>query len=211
MVFEYSVLNPAVLDKGEREELANQILGLLKAYLKGKEMKKLRVLDLGCSAGIITAKLADSFGLVYGIDIDKKAIKLAKNTYKKKNLNFLIMDGTRLNFPEAFFDLCVCNQVYYFLPNQERLVSEIYRVLKPGGICFFTGGNKYSFLKNHEPCKTYYLSYWQLNKLLKHFLIHKLTARVIQRRSRFFGMVPIFIWEKLEFILPNFIWVLEKK
>jgi SAM-dependent methyltransferase len=43
-----------------------------------------------------------------------------------------------LPFPDASFDLCLCTQAFYFVPEPERAVAEFARVLRPGGHVLLT-------------------------------------------------------------------------
>ena len=43
-----------------------------------------------------------------------------------------------LPFPDASFDLCLCTQAFYFVPDPARAVAEFARVLRPGGHALLT-------------------------------------------------------------------------
>jgi SAM-dependent methyltransferase len=43
-----------------------------------------------------------------------------------------------LPFPDGSFDLCLCTQAFYFVPDPERAVAEFARVLRPGGHALLT-------------------------------------------------------------------------
>jgi 2-polyprenyl-3-methyl-5-hydroxy-6-metoxy-1,4-benzoquinol methylase len=244
-VSEYSTFNPVVLEQKGRMRQARQILNVLKIYLRGKNLKELRVLDVGSSSGIITNHLSNYFGKVYGIDVDKKSIALARRQFKKRNLDFKVMDATKTKFANNSFDIVICNQVYECLDSPEKLMAEIYRVLKNGGVCFFGAINKYTFwdsqyhlpllvfmpksladwfvrvTKRADSFINFYRSYWQLRKLCKKFKIIRYTPKIINNPAKYdfrkltrfqgvFRLFPVSFWEKVEPILPNFIWLLEK-
>jgi len=218
---EYSQSNPEILDPKRRLLVAKQISFILRDHFNGKSLKKMRLLDVGCSSGIITNYLSKSSGKVYGVDIDRRAMQLAKKV-QSKNLTFKIGDATRLSFPENYFDVVICNHVYYYIKKQAKLASEIYRVLKPGGICYFSGINKYSPLKPKQVLPVFYLSYWQLKNLCKKFRIYSYTGRIINNPQRhqnaklipfqkILSFLPITLWNMLEPIVPDFIWILKKE
>jgi len=54
-----------------------------------------------------------------------------------------------LNFSDNSFDVVVSSHVYEHVSDAERLLSEIYRVLKPGGICYFAAGNRLQPIEPH--------------------------------------------------------------
>lgn len=203
----YSSFNLAILDRKRRERVARKILLIISDYLKRGNKRELIVLDIGCSSGIITTYLARYFKKIIGIDIDVKALNMAKRL-KKKNIHFEYMDAKKMSFQDESFDIVICNQVYYYIDNngQKKLIHGIYRVLKSGGICFLSGLNKYSF-KKAESCQRYFLSFIELKDLCSKFKIHSYTAKVL---NWLFKIIHVGIGKKIEPILPNFIWILEK-
>ena len=55
-------------------------------------------------------------------------------------------DSQHLPFGEASFDVVNCTHIYEHVPDAARLMDEIFRVLRPGGICFFSAGNRLSYM-----------------------------------------------------------------
>lgn len=93
-----------------------------------------RVLDVGCGLGNDTARFASGGAFVTGIDLSPRAIQLARCNFAQRSLSgeFRVMDGERLDFADAQFDLVYCHTVLHFTPHPERMIREIHRVLKPG-------------------------------------------------------------------------------
>jgi SAM-dependent methyltransferase len=104
------------------------------------------VLDVGCSVGSIEAL----FHLrhperalhvrVEGIDISAEAIRHATLLHLP-HCAFRAYDGAGLPYPDDRFDLAVAIEVLEHVPDKERLLAGIYRVLKPGGRLFLTTPN----------------------------------------------------------------------
>jgi len=72
---------------------------------------------------------------IVGVDYSRTALERA---YKKastfgKEIEVLYMDARNLEFPQEEFDKVLCIHVMDFIPENERVTSEILRVLKPGG------------------------------------------------------------------------------
>lgn len=91
------------------------------------------ILDIGTGGGERILKIAKQFKSVYAIDHTSSMIDTAnKNLRKAKlnNVNFLLMDSEKLDFPDNYFDI-VTNRHCDFNP------TEVFRVLKKGG-CFLT-------------------------------------------------------------------------
>ena len=108
-------------------------------------------LDVGCGTGISTFELAkriDDDGLIYGIDFSPPMIDQAeKNAERSRfpNIKFSTGDAEQLDFPDSMFDLVFSNQTLPFIPNRRKALTEMYRVLKPGGLTahLFYGGPVY--------------------------------------------------------------------
>lgn len=96
-----------------------------------------RVLDLGCGTGYSCAWLRDRFSFehAYGVDVSPHAARF----WQARGLDTVALaTADSLPFNENEFDLVTCFDVIYQL-NDERAsaaVSEMHRVLKPGGLLF---------------------------------------------------------------------------
>ncbi|MHA7967782.1 class I SAM-dependent methyltransferase [Paenibacillus sp. CAU 1782] len=101
------------------------------------------VLDIGCGAGRISFILAENGYEVTGIDVSEGLLKMARHFALDKQLaiTFLQNEGAKLPFPDETFASAVVFKVLCYLPTRElrsEFLSELYRVLKPGGICVLT-------------------------------------------------------------------------
>jgi ubiquinone/menaquinone biosynthesis C-methylase UbiE len=191
-----------------REKKARTMVAVLDDYFQGG-LDSLSLLDIGSSTGIIDNYLAGHFGRVVGIDIDDKAIAFAQENFGADNLEFRLGDAMKLDFPDNTFDVAICAQIYEHVPDAGRMVAELHRVLKPGGVCYFAAGNRMSVWEYHyhlpflsvipRPlghvyvrvmgrAKFYYekhLSYWGLKKLVKGFRVHDYTRRMVESPQDF--------------------------
>ena len=101
-----------------------------------------RLLDVGCWDGEMTLRYAASADLkkenLYGIEIVPGEAKKASKHFQVK-----ILDIEKDKFPYAdnFFDVVVVNQVFEHLKNIFHPITEIHRVLKPGGYLIFSVPN----------------------------------------------------------------------
>jgi SAM-dependent methyltransferase len=92
-----------------------------------------RVIDIGCGEGYGSNVLAVSGAAsVLGADADPEIIKHAAQTYSLPR--FVVMDATATGLPDAQFDIAICFEVWHHLDRHERLLPEIRRILKPGGL-----------------------------------------------------------------------------
>ncbi len=215
-------------DIERRKAVAKQILGVLKNEIG--DLKPLTCLDVACSSGVITNELAQEFKEVVGIDSDIEAIKFAREKYKRKNLKILEMDVEEIAFGSNSFDVIVCNQVYNFVDKPNKLMKEIYRVLKPRGICFFSARNKLALVEPQYnipfaswfskilPFGRNYMSVFGLKNLVYKFTVRDYTLEILRNPTRFsfkklekYSLITnILPLELFYFLIPNYIWVLTK-
>lgn len=94
-----------------------------------------KVLDVGSGNGYVLSKYAAEGAEVFGIDITEAGIDLCRKRFELQGLSgdFRVADAQNLSFPNDFFD-CVCSMgVLHHVPDTQRAINEIFRVLKPGG------------------------------------------------------------------------------
>lgn len=109
--------------------------------MKRKGVKK--ILDLGCGTGRHVIEFAKEGFEVYGMDISEEGLKITKKELDKNKLNANLIKAScydKFEFPDKFFDAIVSVQVIFhnYHEKVKYCISEIYRVLKPGGIAFIT-------------------------------------------------------------------------
>lgn len=207
--FNYAAKNPLMYDKTSREQKARRLVKTLEDYFRERELKEMYLLDVGSSTGIIDNFLAQHFKKVVGTDIDKKAVKSAQKHFRKNNLKFKVGDAMKLEFRDNSFDVVTCLHIYEHVPNDNKLMREIYRVLKPGGVCYFAAGNRLWPLEFHhklpflswlpqnladiyvrlfKKADHYYESlrtYWGLKKLCSKFKIIEYTQTILRNPGKY--------------------------
>ena len=106
-----------------------------------------KLLNLGCGHGPDFLPFKDNFEL-YGIDISTKMIELA-HTYADKysfKATLSVGDMAKLPYKDTFFNYAIAVASIHHLDNPEarrNALSELYRVLKPGGRAFITVWNRH--------------------------------------------------------------------
>lgn len=134
----FYVHSEAVRDEQRRLRKAAKIKLAFENY--GAAPRNGLCLDVGSSSGIMTAQLAPLFGRTIGLDYDVTALgEIAPQD--RAVVDFVRGDAMRLPFPDRCIDVVICAQVYEHVPDDVQLFAEIYRVLKPCGIVFFSGPN----------------------------------------------------------------------
>jgi SAM-dependent methyltransferase len=101
------------------------------------------VLDAGCGEGYGTEMLAGDAASVVGLDLEPDVIDQARARYP--HVRFEVADLLELPFPEAHFDGVVTLQVIEHLHRPIEFISEIARVLKPGGTLVLATPNRLTF------------------------------------------------------------------
>lgn len=94
-------------------------------------------LDIGCGPGFVTEELARAVGpggTVHAMDNSESSVAMARQRCSGyANVQFQLAEATQLPYPENHFDLAISTQVYEFVPDIKTALSELYRVLRPGG------------------------------------------------------------------------------
>jgi arsenite methyltransferase len=91
-----------------------------------------RVLDVGCGPGHLAEELAGAVGptgYVCGADVSRHMLAIAADT----RAELVHLDGPSLPFENGAFDAAVATQVYEFVDELAPALSELHRVLRPGG------------------------------------------------------------------------------
>ncbi len=114
--------------------------------------KPLDILDDGAGAGFFTILLASLGHKVTSIDYSDGMVEHIKENMAKRGLECKAfqMDAQDLNFEDESFDAVVQRNVMWNLDQPEKAYSEIYRVLKPGGIFLIDDGNHYLAAHDEE-------------------------------------------------------------
>ena len=88
-----------------------------------------RILDLGCGDGQLTERLAESGAIFLGVDADPRMVEAAKS----RGLEAHHAMAESLPFHDASFDAVFSNAALHWVRDQDAMMGEVGRVLKPGG------------------------------------------------------------------------------
>ncbi len=93
------------------------------------------VLEIGVGLGADHQRFAEAGALLTGMDLSERAIGHTRRRFRESGLNasLNIADAEALPFPDETFDLVYSWGVLHHSPNTEQAVSEVWRVLRPGG------------------------------------------------------------------------------
>jgi ubiquinone/menaquinone biosynthesis C-methylase UbiE len=106
------------------------------------------MLEVGCGAGIDLVRFGRAGVKVTGIDLSRTAIDLARRNVEQNGLNadLRVMNGESMQFPDNSFDVVYAHGVLQYTADANKMISEIHRVLKPGGEFIVMVYNRNSWL-----------------------------------------------------------------
>lgn len=100
----------------------------------GRAVVGKQVLELATGPGLIAKHIADSAAHITATDFSPKMIEQAKKGQVPANVSFEIADAADLRYEDKSFDVVVMTNALHVVPNPEKVLSEIDRVLQTGGV-----------------------------------------------------------------------------
>jgi SAM-dependent methyltransferase len=209
---DFSEIHPGTMfDELGRLQKARKTVAVVLDALRsaGLDPQTVRALDIGCSTGILTRHYAEFLGQVVGVDIDDGAVGWARKNRAAANVRYRIGDSMNLPFLTAEFDLLTCTHIYEHVPDAKQLLDEVFRVLRPGGLCYFAAENRLRLWEGHYNLpflsllpkhlghlyvrlagrgQSYYETHhslWGLRRLARRFEITDYTRAVVRDPVRF--------------------------
>jgi len=192
----------------DRDRKAQNILQCLE-LMTDRDLSRLSCVDIGCGSGGISFHLAPAFDSVCGVDPEPWQ-RWQEFTAERPNLSFRPGSVESLGIADESVDVVICNQVYEHVPSPKMLIAQIYRILKPGGICYFAGPNLLYPIEPHvhwpfihwiprswalailgrfAPEKVpildaYSTTHWRLKQWLREFIIVDAAPDLVKHRAR---------------------------
>ena len=132
-------------DDGEGAKMERHHLDITEKTIRRMDLRSgQRVLDLGCGSGWATRLLAHAVGSggndagsVVGVDISDEMIRQARASSKDfKNVTFLVGSAAQIPAEENCFDRVLSVESFYYYPDQEVALAELFRVMAAGGRLF---------------------------------------------------------------------------
>ena len=128
----------------DTEDVTTSQVNLIHRMVKGRDLQGKRLLDIGCGVGG-TAILLDEFygtGEILGINISASEVELAKKLSIQKDcsnrVTFQQGNASRLTCESNSFDYVIAVECAFHFENKREFISEVARVLKPGGELIFS-------------------------------------------------------------------------
>lgn len=207
----YEQMHGDIFNPVEQKRLHEHLI-LAAKYIKTSSINK-EALDYGCGSGNITHHLIDLDFHVVSADISEKFLILIKEKYGHTGKSeTLKINGYDLsNIENNRFDFVAAYSVLHHIPDYLRIIEEMVRVTKQGGLIYIDNEANESYWNNNE--------YAEFQKLIKpkknwkRFL--KLSSyiyrirKIINPRFEAWGDIHVYPddhieWDKIESLLSNF-------
>jgi SAM-dependent methyltransferase len=119
----------------ELEDTRYQLEPYIRTFARFHEGKGKKVLEVGVGAGTDFVNWVRAGADATGIDLTSEGVSLTRERLALEGLHATVLQGDaeRLPFPDNSFDLVYSYGVVHHSPDTARAVSEIHRVLRPGG------------------------------------------------------------------------------
>ncbi len=127
-------------EAGEGPKMERHHLDITEKTIRLMELRPgERVLDLGCGSGWATRLLArlvgegpEGFGQVVGLDVSDEMIRQARAASKDfENILYVVGSAQQIPWEENFFDKVLSVESFYYYPDQDRVLAELFRVMAP--------------------------------------------------------------------------------
>lgn len=151
-------------------------------YLLAREFCRGRdVLDVASGEGYGTALLAQVARTAVGVEIDHATVAAASAEFRRANLRYLQGDARALSLPDASIDVAVSFETLEHLAEQDAFLSELRRVLRPGGLLIISTPDRDAYSPVGTPPNPYHvleLTRAEFESLLqRHFAQVSFTAQ----------------------------------
>jgi ubiquinone/menaquinone biosynthesis C-methylase UbiE len=132
----YERRHPEIFNPIEQERLRHALRDAIE-LARDTGRTALGVLDLGCGSGNVTAHLVELGAHVTAADVSPSFLTTIERRFGPTGVRTLRLNGVDLsNVEDDTFDLITAYSVLHHIPDYLRMIEEIARVLRPGGIVF---------------------------------------------------------------------------
>jgi SAM-dependent methyltransferase len=137
-----------MLDEVHRRAKAAKMVAVVQHFRGVQDLSGLRIVDCGCSGGIIANELHAAGATVIGLDIDVPGVRAARERYGS-SATFLCADAERIPLATASVDVMICNHIYEHVVDPNRLLAEMRRVVRPDGMLYLGLANRFGLIEPH--------------------------------------------------------------
>lgn len=142
----YDSIVPCGKDTGAPLNLSRRIK-YIQRYI---DLPGTKILDCGCGTGQYLEAFLRLGADAYGIEHDGTKVKQFQTKFPDFAHRVQQGDIEAMEFPQESFDLVLLNEVLEHVPNEDRALQEIYRVLKPDGMFILFAPNRLYPFETHS-------------------------------------------------------------
>ncbi|MBR4515312.1 MAG: methyltransferase domain-containing protein [Lachnospiraceae bacterium] len=124
-----SVYNGFVTGTPGNKKAYNAMYKRIRSVVKDKE-----VLELATGPGVIAKQVAEETKKMIATDYSEKMLAVARRGIVPSNLYFERADASKLPYDDESFDVIIIANALHIIPQPEKVLSEIKRVLRKGGL-----------------------------------------------------------------------------
>ncbi|MGE5084725.1 MAG: bifunctional 2-polyprenyl-6-hydroxyphenol methylase/3-demethylubiquinol 3-O-methyltransferase UbiG [Bacillota bacterium] len=136
-----SQTGPMAIARAETRAQLPWILERIRKYIGYRA----EILDVGSGAGFFSNEAARAGHQVTGLDMSETSLKVAELMDQTGLVRYVEGDAYRMPFAKESFDVVVALDLLEHVSDPEQIMSEMTRVLRPGGLLFFHTINKTAF------------------------------------------------------------------
>ena len=133
-----------------REQFGQIDIYVFDQILRGNITGQMRVLDAGCGYGRNLVHLLREGCEIFALDASSEGVEHVRKLSAALGTglpadNFQVGVIEQIPFPDAFADVVICNAVLHFARDEDhfhQMLSELWRVLRPGGMLFCRLGSR---------------------------------------------------------------------
>jgi ubiquinone/menaquinone biosynthesis C-methylase UbiE len=127
---------------GAAGAMRRQAIPAIAEFVRGRDQRKLRLIDVACGSGRFLAQLKQAFPAMpmTGVDLSRAYLdEAARFLANRRGVTFQQANAEALPFADASADIVTCVYLFHELPHEvrRRAAAEMARVLKPGGLFVF--------------------------------------------------------------------------
>lgn len=201
-----------------RKRKTEKIVKVISHY---HDLSNCSVLDVGCGSGYISSYIGKQAKKLIAIDVVDERKEKSGYQFIKYSIN------KKFPLNDNLFDIVILNFVLEHVYEKERLLREIHRVMRKGGICYLSVPNKFLIIEPHyklpflsiipKRISNYYirlfkrgnyydvfpLFYWQYNQMLNKlgFRVEHISTQVI-KKYKFYGLSDSILF-RIFSLFPN--------
>jgi SAM-dependent methyltransferase len=169
------------------DESAREVLSQMRQGVRVEELASRPgsvALDVGCGAAGLTATLATQFSTVIAMDADLDRMVLAQRHCEDlgmRNVLMICAYGESMPLADEAVDFISCVEVLEHATSQPGLISELWRILRPGGDLYLTTPNRFS--AGREPHVNLWALGWLPRFLMDPYVRWRLGVPYVGKRN----------------------------